>query len=201
MAPPPQSNVTPLVPAPAAAVRPASPPQKTYAIEILGATISPTKVGGAPWDGFESVPPEVTNAVSKALAATEPQAAVAVALAPIANKKLQPPDVAGTAELLVGGAVTQVQGMPKDQDDYMPSWHPGARFTGVVVDERTRIRVHLVDKDMGSFIGAESDDEIGTVYISERELRRGVAKGNVLQVRVDDQNSQILFIALMVYPE
>jgi hypothetical protein len=181
---------------------PPSPPAKTFAIEVVNATIRPAKLGGAPWDGFGTIPPDVINAVSTAVAASNPSAAVAIALAPIANKKFEPPDVAGTVELFVGAAVAQTELLAREQDSYVPSWHPSARFSGVILDDRVRLRVHLVDKDTGSAIGVnETDDEIGTVYVNAEQLRAALAKGAVHQVRVDDQNPQLLLVGIAVFQE
>jgi hypothetical protein len=170
-------------------------------IEIVGASISPTKQGGQPWDGTGSIPPEVSSAAFRALSTPNPLASLVVALAPLANKKFQPPDVSGSAVLMVGGRAVQSRILPKDQDNYMPSWHNVAIFTGVILDPRVHVQIHLVDKDAGSLFGAETDDEIGTVVLGEAQLRPALAKGTVHQVRVDDQNSQVLLVGVTVFQE
>lgn len=199
--PPPPGNTTSNGAAP-----PVAPPPRatTYTVDVLNATVSPDKGDGRLWDGLpggKGVPPEAKKAIAVALGLTNPQAAVAAVLADLMNKGMEPPDVAGTAEMFVSGVSSGVQILPKTQDSFLPRFNPAARFRGVVLDERVRIRIRLMDKDMGSFVGAETDDPIGDVELNATQLSAAAQSGGVYQVRVDNQHPNVYFIGVSVMPE
>jgi hypothetical protein len=183
---------TSATPAPATSAALAPPPHVN--IRFFGATIAPTKMNGAPWDGIGAVPPGVVSAVGKALSLSNPYVAVAEALAPLINSGMQPPDVAGRIDLLSQGISIAAFNLTKIQDNYAPEWSPPAAFDDVTLDERVSLQIYFVDKD------AIDDDPIGTVLINSAQLRGALENhGQLTHVRVDDQNRQILFINIAVF--
>jgi hypothetical protein len=164
-------------------------------VSIIGALIAPSKTDGRTWDGPGRVPIETTNKVVSALAAANPYAAVAGVVANLAMSTLDKPDPYGYAELLGPGLAGSVELPMSYIDTLTPSWQ-GADFIQVPLRSGARIRITLIDKDLSH------DDPIGTVELSNRDLREALEAGNIVPVRVAEQsNSQILFINVSVAAE
>ena len=57
------------------------------------------------------------------------------------------------------------------------------------------MRFYVVDKDL------QNDDSVGAVVLTADELRRALSKeGKVQHVAVHDQNPQLLFVDIAVFP-
>lgn len=108
---------------------------------------------------------------------------------------------AGTVQLYARTTVVGSQTLPKMQNSYEPTWNPPGAFTRVTLDDGTSLRVTLVDKDLGSLVGFETDDPIGSVDLNANHLRAALAQNTIFQVPVHEQGHQILFVGIRVRRE
>lgn len=168
-------------------------PTKVHII-FNGAWIAPAKSNGCQWDGLtcnSGGSSKALQAVSSALAAANPPAAVFGALAGPAAQSLEKPDPAGTATLFVRGQ-QNVASLSKKQDSFTPTWD--VQWQSVTLDDSVRLHVTLIDKDI------QNDDDIGSFMINASTLRAALQQGTAYQVRVREQTNQVLFAQISVIP-
>jgi hypothetical protein len=175
-------------------------------IEVMSALITAGKAGNTkPWDGTgRDLPPDTNKSLLGFLGLPDPNKARADTARFLANSiqsSFDPPDVAGTVQLFSRTTVLAVQTLPMMPNDYAPSWNPPGAFTHVALDDGTSLRVHLVDKDVGSRFGFDTDDEIGFVDLNANDLRSALAQNTIQQVPVHQQGHQILFVGIRVRRE
>lgn len=177
----------------------------TVVVRIIDAYIAPTKVNSAAWDGNNIIDPTVIQAVGAAMALANPTIAIAAALAPIARKAWEPPDVYGDVELLFDGLAipcgdassnpdcTIGVNLPKIQDNYMPVWQ-NATLPSIQLTDHIKLKVWLADSDIPGY------DPIGTIFLSADNLRTALANGGaVTHFRVGAQtNNQALLLGISV---
>lgn len=168
-------------------------------VDLLETTISPAKTGGSPWDGVGHVPDGLLTAVSAALQAPAPVAAVLEILNGPVVQGIAKPEPIGNARLIVGGQegpVTFLNGVPGQRDTCTPQWAGPPRWSHIQLRSNTRLRVQLFDKDL------EFDDAIGTFELNTADFDAALRYGRVFQVRVAEQTSQqVLFVGISVFAE
>jgi hypothetical protein len=182
-----------------AAVQPADPTQAPalVRIELHDAIIGPSKANGMPWDGTGGrIAAELAQGVAAAMSVSNPYTAAAAALANLTAKGIEPPDVAGWADIDRGaGWADRVTLLMNFRDSFNPSWGSAA-WDRVPWNHYVRLRIFLVDQD------AMFDDPIGTIELGWRPLSEALASGKNYPVRVDDQtHGQVLFVGISVAPE
>lgn len=187
---------------------PRAPNNVRVRVEVVGATIGLAKTDGTGWDGGV-VPVEVLKGVAALAVAPYlgPKggliAAELVGLVERARAAgAAPPDPFGVAELDrgSGGGFLEARDLRRDgsiaQDTYSPVFEPPATWHSVMLNDRLRLRVHLIDDDT---FGSE---DIGVVDIDETVLRDALAAHGVYQVYVGKQSgNQILYVSVTVTPE
>jgi hypothetical protein len=181
------------------------PQQQRVVIRVVDAYIAPAKATGMPWDGMgPAIDSKLVHDVLAAVGTVNWQARIVSLMAPLVNKGMEPPDVAGTARLLRGGqpwtcvdgttTCTTVQ-LPMIKDDYVPTWNPTPTLPAVPLSEQLALEIYLVDKD------AVNDDPIGTMVLRASEIRQALANGGqVTHFRVDNQTqNQALYVGISVF--
>ena len=161
-------------------------------VTVVGATIGPATVDGARWDGLGGAPPTLAAGIARAAGGDLGTEIVVAGVVADVMAPFERPDPHGWAEL----AGTRVELEPDGENTLTPSWRGTPGWSDVELTEATRVRVHLVDRDIGS------DQEIGDVEIGERELLAALDAQAVRQVSVAGQtHGQILYVAVSVVPE
>ena len=154
-------------------------------VSLIDSTIAPSKLGGAPWDGFGRVPETLTSRIAAALTTQTPHAGVLAALADPLMQGIAKPEPIGTAELMTGGA----HGQPVElkfsgqRDTCTPEWDGPPTWTHVELSPAVRLRVRLIDKDFSA------DDPIGSFELGEADFRAALQGGHILQVPVGSRRS------------
>jgi hypothetical protein len=164
-------------------------------IAITGAEISPTMANGAAWDGPDNVPPETRGLASALLAQIDPSGQLGSAVMGTVDT-LVLPDPAGTVVLYPGPEMDpRTIVLPPMQDTLTPTWtaSPATTFGGVSLAQATLIRLTLVDKDL------QTDDPIGTVELSSKDLVAAERAGEPFAVDVSAQASgQVRTVSVLV---
>lgn len=103
-----------------------------------------------------------------------------------------PPDIFGTAELLLPGKTIPPIELPQKDDTYNPTW--GVGWQNVPFLKDAKIRVSLTDYDP-----LNSNDDVGSAILNFNHLVAAYWKGEVIQINVSQQTkNQILFLGLSV---
>ena len=171
------------------------PDARRVTITLHSALIGPAKADGAAWDETGHVSPtEIFGAAGFAEASvTVPEAALAAIATNYVLGESSKPDSFGFADVFVGQAHVRLD-IPKNNDNFAPTWNRSVHH--VRWTRSTRVTLTLTDSD------TVSDDPIGTVHITFRDLQSALADGKVHNVPVGDQShNQILFVAVSVTPE
>jgi hypothetical protein len=116
-------------------------------------------------------------------------------LADVASHGLAKPEPFGTADLFLAGTLIDhvTLDKPGQRETYTPAWEGPPMWSRVPLGKETRIRVHLIDRDLAF------DDEIGTAELNSTDLTAAFLSAQVYHVRVAEQtNNQILFIGISV---
>jgi hypothetical protein len=165
-------------------------------IELVNATIGPSKFSGAKWDGYGQVSTDVAAALATALTMPEPNAVIAMLASSFATRPFEAPDVFGVACVFSGATCIEKRPLASRehsrQDTLTPqfraSWHRVELRPGVSV------RVRLVDADVAEH------DLIADAEIPFAELEAALRSGSVYQVNVADQTqNQLLFLGIRVW--
>ncbi|HEY4244001.1 MAG TPA: hypothetical protein VGM88_29505 [Kofleriaceae bacterium] len=176
-------------------VEPTAPalPSRFARVSIIGAVIGPCKSDGHDWDGPGShVDPDTTRRLVRALGGSNIYGAAAEIMTELAQASFDKPDVFGTADLLTPSGEEHLALPLHYRDNFTPEWS-NADFPHVPLDDSTRIRVSLIDKDL------VNDDVIGTVELNRADLEAALRAGAVFPVPVFQQSAnQILFIRISV---
>lgn len=160
-------------------------------VTIVSALIGPAKASGDVWDGTGGkLDHEAVRLIAGALAASNPATAISMAMAPIIESGVEPPDVFGVAEVFTRYRTSQYK-LPKRNDTFSPSW--AVDVSRVPLSADTRIRIKLTDSD--DF----GDDDVGVVEINADDLVRARDAARVYPIVVAEQSqNQILIINVSV---
>jgi len=169
-------------------------------VRIVDAVIAPIKADGTSWDPSltgASVPPGLSQDLTKALASIDPLAAVASLLLAPATQALSKPDPYGTAQATVYGVITPPHDLATPdaaiQDNFTPIWPATWNYQNIPIDTDVRISITLFDADF------DANDPIGSAEINSADLRAALAAQKKLEVKVSDQtDGQLLFIGISV---
>lgn len=184
----------PIAPGYAAPAAPVLP--RLVRVSFVGLLAGPGKVDRTQWDGpGGTVSAEGWQQVASAIGAADPYAAAIGVLAGPTIQALEKPDCAGSAVLTSSAGTAAAYALLKQQDTFTPQWG-GVTWEHVSLDDTTRIRVTVVDRDL------IFDDPMGIFEIPSRWIRAALAAGKVLAVPVHDQtNKQILFAMISAQVE
>lgn len=161
-------------------------------VTLTSAIYAPAKPDGKPWDGFGHAPTALVEAVGNAMKADAPYIAIAALLANPTIDTVSKPEPKGRATMFVAGAATPTTLIVSPRDTYLAQWTPVPSWT-VALNDSPRLRVELVDADIAF------DDPADVFEISTLHIVDALQKGDVLEVRVDDQTGgAVLFAGLSV---
>lgn len=170
---------------------------KDYSICITGAVAGP-KLGVGKWDpGGGSVETPDLAKIANAMAVATP-GAIAVGAVEVLHAfggHVSAPDIRGTATITNNDANTgaYIQLPLSAPDQYVANWGIKACLTGDL-DKNTGVSVNLWDEDR------DHADSLGTVIVTNRDLKAALKARNAYAVRVDGQSSsQILYVSVYVH--
>lgn len=162
-------------------------------VAFLGVVANVHKTGGESWDGIgKAVPKDLKHMIEKAIVGANPYAGVAALLtSDVILSAVEPPDIHGVFEIVVGGCRVGRANLPKIQDSYTPQWR-NIVIRNVDINN-AYIRVSLFDRDI------DEDDSMGVFEISSSSLKKAAEAGKVYPVSVMDQTGgQVLFALITV---
>ncbi|WP_394824791.1 hypothetical protein [Pendulispora albinea] len=166
-------------------------------ISMVGATLGPAKIDGTRWDAL-TVFPNLAAGVTTSAGGSTHMAIVAAHLTGEVLASFEKPDPFGWAELTAADrAVGERRPLTGCGDDTLtPTWSTAAQWRHVRLSDSTRIRVHLLDRDL------DGNEPMGDVDVHAGHLRMALEKGTIVQVPVSDQSQgQVLAIAISVAPD
>lgn len=192
------------------AAAPTPPPPAYVSIEVVGALVAPTKLGGAPWDdydffanGQEQIPTDLTHTLIGLIHIASPYEKIVETMFSYVGRHAAAPDPFGYI-CVPGTGLTDCWkrlDLEKQQDVYEAVWDPPRKFVDVPL-ETARLRVHLDDADPGPHNEDETQfenyDSIATVIISNDDIRKALALVKVYHCPVADQSSQLLYVNFAV---
>jgi hypothetical protein len=147
----------------------------TVDVSIMGANIGASRADLAAWDGVGKVSPDARAAAAALMAQAGPLGAVgANALGDVLDA-VAPPDPFGRMQLFgAAGPIGEPVVLPMVADTYTARWPlPSPTLRGVVLDPDVKVRVQVADMDTI----LDPADDIATVDLGVRELRRALAAG------------------------
>jgi hypothetical protein len=164
-------------------------------VDIRGALIAPTKVGGSAWDGFGRLDGTAQLGLHQALRMVNPYAAAADFLANPTIAAIERPEPMGTVRATVNGTQVAALELPMAYSDtFTPLWS-GARVSRLALTADTRVEVELIDKDL------VKNDPMGAATITTSDVAAALRVGTVHHVNVAEQtNNQILFVDISAEP-
>ncbi len=164
-------------------------------LDVRGALIGPTKVGGAGWDGLGRLDSSAQLGLHQALRMVNPYAAAADFLANPSMAAIERPEPKGAARATVNGVQVATLELPLVyRDTFTPMWS-GARISRLALTTDTRVEVELLDADV------LNDDPMGAATLTASDFASALRVGTVHHVPVAEQtNQQVLFIDISVEP-
>jgi hypothetical protein len=172
-------------------------------VSMVEATVAPFDEKGRDWDGGGPVAAQLVSGLTSAMAGggkrkegEKKAAAVIGFVAQAAARGISAPDPKGWAEVQYPGAPPARVRLSETSNSLRPHF-ANARWTGVVLHDDTRLRIHLEDDDP---IG--SNELIGTAELNYDDLVDALESQKIWQVAVADQtHNQLLYVGISVTGE
>jgi hypothetical protein len=173
---------------------------KLVSVQIVNATIGPSKVDGSHWSGKGKVDPSVTTKLAQLMMGTvNPYAGVIGLLSSSLISSSGKPAPYGIVEVAVKGQYypkfqANLVSFKQAERTFTPIFHLPA-YTGVPFDEGTRFKITLYSKNLIN----PQPTPIGVAVINYADLLKAYKEQKIYQVPVADQTeNQLLFIGIEV---
>jgi hypothetical protein len=170
-------------------------------VQIVSATIGPSKFGGGKWHGFGQVEQGLINKIAVGLAAET--GGFSLVLSALSTPALQnsAPDPWGWVEVAIDGEFMPplkhafyANSKEIIRKTFTPSFQ-NCEYTNVPLNEGTRFKVNLWNNH--SILG--KDEPIGVAEINMKDLVTALEAQKIYQVQVADQTqNQLLFLGIEV---
>jgi len=172
-------------------------PQRV-SIQIVGATIAPSRVDGSKWLGFGKAKAAQVSKVMDALLMAEPHVAVINALAQVAMSTSDKPIPYGVVDVATAGKfhTNARKGFGDSRQHSFTPFFGNINYQDIPLDYGTRIEVRMWNYHP---IEKRNIDPIGVAEINSDDLKKALDSQKIYQLNVSDQTqNQLLFIAIEV---
>ena len=163
-------------------------------ITLTGARVAPEMASKTPWDGPEKLNPEAKGLLDSVLSSVDSTGKLAEMVGGVSSE-IARPDVAATLEFRSDAeAAPSVVQLPEVANNLEPAWAPGAlTIKNAPITWKSTLSIILVDKDLSS------DDPIGKVVLTTKEICKAEQMDGAMTVNVADQTSgQIESVSVLV---
>ncbi len=175
-------------------------PPKFVTVQIVNATIGPSKVDGSHWSGTGKVNPSVTNQLAQLLLGANPYTGIVGLLSGSLISGSGKPAPYGMVEVAINGQYDSklqarlVSTKKELERTYTPIFHLPS-YQNVPFDGGTRFKITLYSKNLMN----PKPTPIGVAVINFQDIRKALEEQKIYQVPVADQTeNQLLFIGIEV---
>jgi hypothetical protein len=172
---------------------------KLVSVQIVNATIGPSKVDGSRWSGAGKVSSSVTTKLAQLLLSGNPYTGVIGLLGSSLMSTSGKPAPYGIVDVAVNGQYypkfrTNLASFRQAERTYTPIFQLPA-YTAVPFDDGTRFKITLYSKNLLN----PQPTPIGVAVINYSDLLKAYKEQKIYQVPVADQTeNQLLFIGIEV---